>query len=243
MRGMKTSWAERARWRRARWRRALGMSAALHATAIVGVWGGTAVAQWLNWLPTAELPAAPPLELIATTNWDALPSLDHVPATQIEPADSPVGGAFVERQVEQAIDDARKQSPDQQLDRLRELSDQLSDVSSDKSLDELSNQFQKWLGTKPRATQPTDKRVEGPFDFQTAQVHDVRRTERDDGTFRYSVVLLDAAGRSLETELTEAEGEQLYRTFELIKQNPLLEKVYRQVVMSLLDKLLEKPRP
>ena len=56
---------------------------------------------------------------------------------------------------------------------------------------------------------------------------------------RFSV-LLDAAGRTRETELTAAEGEQLYKTWELIKANPLLEKVYRGIVMQLLDKLDRK---
>ena len=46
----------------------------------------------------------------------------------------------------------------------------------------------------------------------------------------------------MDQELGIEEGEQLYRTFQLIKKNPLLEKVYRQVVMGLLDKLTQ-PTP
>jgi hypothetical protein len=46
----------------------------------------------------------------------------------------------------------------------------------------------------------------------------------------------------MESEMTAAEGESAYKTFELIKSNPLLERVYRGVVMSLLDKVL-KPNP
>jgi hypothetical protein len=64
----------------------------------------------------------------------------------------------------------------------------------------------------------------------------------EDGKFKYTAVLIDSAGRTQETEMNAAEGESAFKTFELIKQNPLLERVYRGVVMSLLDKML-KPGP
>ena len=53
--------------------------------------------------------------------------------------------------------------------------------------------------------------------------------------------MLDAHGRTLETPLDAAEGERLFGIFELIKSNPLLERVYRGVVLSLLDKLMKAP--
>jgi hypothetical protein len=67
----------------------------------------------------------------------------------------------------------------------------------------------------------------------------VQRADNGRGGFSYVATLLDAEGRTLDSELTEAEGEQLFRTFELMKANPLLARVYRGVVMGLLDKLLK----
>ena len=66
----------------------------------------------------------------------------------------------------------------------------------------------------------------------------MRREMLENGSFKYIAIMIDSDGRTLETEMTAAEGESAYKTFELIKQNPLLERVYRGVVMSLLDKLM-----
>lgn len=163
------------------------------------------------------------------------PDLDRSPET----ADPLSPDAIVRLRVERAIDDARQLDSGQQLDRLKELSGELNKVSTEESLDQLTTQLQGFLGLKPRANRPADQPAEGPFDIATAQINDVRREELKEGGFKYFAILLDAAGRTQETEIDEETGEQLYRTFELIKTNPLLEKVYRQVVMSLLDKIID----
>lgn len=144
------------------------------------------------------------------------------------------------RRITDSVDDANQLSPDQQRDRLRQLAGQLNDVATDKSVEQLTGTLQQALGVAPRAVRPAEKPVDGEFDFKTAQLHDVRREPLEGGGFRYVTVLLDAAGRTNETELSAAEGEQLYKTWELIKANPLLEKVYRGIVMQLLDKLDRK---
>ncbi len=240
---------------------ALITSAVLHVLAVTGLWIAPSLAHWLAILRPID--AAPqPITFVARAAWDSSPSADPLLEHAIELASNPpekrptapngaedeepgalTADSIVRRRVDQSIADARKLDAPEQLERLRGLTDELNEVSTPESLDQLTDQLQTFLGTKRRATQPAEKPVEGPFDTNTAQVHDVRRLERDDGTYRYVIVLLDSAGRQMETELTDAEGEQLYKTFELIKQNPLLEKVYRQVVMSLLDKMLDKPAP
>lgn len=166
-----------------------------------------------------------------------LRGLDHDQSP--ETADPLSPDAIVRRRVDRAIDDARQLDSRQQLDRLGELSGELNKVSTEESLDQLTTQLQGFLGLKPRATRPTDQPAEGPFDMSTAQIHDVRREELKEGGFKYLAILLDSAGRQMETEIDAETGEQLHRTFELIKTNPLLEKVYRQVVMSLLDKIIQ----
>ena len=61
---------------------------------------------------------------------------------------------------------------------------------------------------------------------------------KDGGGFRYVTVLLDAQGRTVETEVSQQEGEPVYELMQRIKANPLLEQVYRQIVMPLLDQLV-----
>lgn len=158
--------------------------------------------------------------------------------TSSDPLESLSPPSIVQRRVEQSIEQANRLAPEQKLERLSELSGELNKVSTEESLDQLTTQLQGLLGLKPRATEPAEKGAEGPFDMTTAQIHDVRRQELKEGGFLYFAILLDAAGRQQETELDEETGAQLHRTFELIKANPLLEKVYRQVVMSLLDKII-----
>ena len=46
----------------------------------------------------------------------------------------------------------------------------------------------------------------------------------------------------MEIEVSEQEGEPIYETMQRIKANPLLEQVYRQIVMPLLDQLMAAVR-
>ena len=161
------------------------------------------------------------------------------------PADAAPQGqasALVQRELLDSITAAEGRSDEENLDRLKTLSDQLTATSSAESIDQLASSLQRWLGTEERATRPADEPVEGEFDLQTAQLHDIVRDDST-GQVRYTAVLLDAAGRTMESPLTEAEGESVYRVMQLMKQNPLLERVYRGVVLSLLDKLLKQQNP
>ncbi len=153
------------------------------------------------------------------------------------PADAPRSADFVTGELLRSIAAAESQSDDANLDRLEELSDRLAGVSTKESVDQIAASLKGWLGTGERATRPADEPVAGEFDFSTAQLHDVRRDDSG-GAIRYTAILLDAAGRTTESELTPAEGESVYRVMQLMKDNPLLERVYRGVVLSLLDKLM-----
>jgi hypothetical protein len=99
--------------------------------------------------------------------------------------------------------------------------------------------FRQWLGTGKRAEQPSDKPVEGEFDFGTAQLHDVRREQTPEAGYAYFAILVDAAGRRYESSMDPLEGESTYKTMQLVKANPLLEKVYRGIVMGVLDDLIK----
>lgn len=213
--------------------------------------------------PLAEPPAPPPVEINAFTphpdNWLAKESVDisHLEAAQADPrwamltdpevANRPAeeqaaASSFLDQKLMQSIKDAEARSEEENQERLRQLTNQLNDVSTQESVADVTAQLSKLLGTTARATEPAKEPVAGEFDIDTAQLHDVRRERLENGTFKYTAILIDSAGRTQETEMTAAEGESAYKTFELMKQNPLLERVYRGVVMSLLDKVL-KPAP
>lgn len=55
---------------------------------------------------------------------------------------------------------------------------------------------------------------------------------------QYEAVLVDAKGESIVVPLSEEEGESLHRIFRLVKSNPLLEQIYRDMAAPLLDKFL-----
>ncbi len=85
------------------------------------------------------------------------------------------------------------------------------------------------------------KKVEADrFDADSAQIDDCRKSEAEDGTVRYFATLVDARGNSIEVEMKGKEGEQTYRTMRMIKNNPLMEMIYRGSVMPLMDRKLEQ---
>jgi hypothetical protein len=146
---------------------------------------------------------------------------------------------WVQARVRAEIAAAENAPQEDQLARLTVLSGQLESISTAESVDSLTTRLAGLLGTERRAEQPAAQPVAGEFDFDAAQIHDVKRTDDGRGGFAYTAILLDAQGRTLETPLSPAEGEQLYKVMELVKANPLLERIYRGLVMSLLDKTLK----
>lgn len=163
---------------------------------------------------------------------------------EVQVAESPevISDDVVAERISDAVEQAQQLDDDQKVDRLTVLAERLEDVSSQQSIDELAGAFQQWLGTSSRASEPAAEPPPGDFDFDTAQLHDVRRMEPDDGGVRYLIVMLDAAGRTVEIEVSREEGETAYQTMQRLKSFPLAEKLYRQITMPLLDKLIQTGR-
>jgi hypothetical protein len=177
---------------------------------------------------------------IARLSADAVPpelQADLLHPNQPDP-NSP-SGKWVAARMLAEIARSEQLSDDEQLARLKSLTGQLNRIATEDSVTEVSGQLASLLGTEDRAKRPAAEPVAGEFDFDTAQVHDVRRIEQGPGQFTYVAILLDAQGRTVESPLTPTEGEQLYKVMELVKSNPLLERIYRGVAMSLLDKLMK----
>ena len=106
-----------------------------------------------------------------------------------------------------------------------------------KSVDEISNYLQGVAGSK-RATEARTPAEKKPFDPTTAQFDDVLKQTDESGNTIYVAILIDAHGTAVEMDMDEASGAQMYRTMKLIKSNPLLERIYRQMVMGIVDQLL-----
>jgi len=165
------------------------------------------------------------------------------PASSVESAHGDSDGDLHER-LDESIEAASRQSETERLEQLDAMAQRIESVSSEKSLDKLSGRLGDWLELDERASQPQAEAstrandAEGEFDVETAQLHDVIRESAADG-WQYSCVLLDAAGRTRQIPLSEAEGRPMYEVMQRIKASPLLERVYRQLAMPLLDQLLD----
>ncbi len=146
---------------------------------------------------------------------------------------------FVSVELMRIAREAERRSTDENLAKLEQLSERLTDVSTEKSVADINARLRQVLGAEARAAEPSAAPVKGEFDFGTAQLHDVKREKDASGVWVYTAILVDSAGRKFESPMDPSGGETAYRTMLLIKSNPLLEKVYRGVVMSILDQALE----
>lgn len=83
------------------------------------------------------------------------------------------------------------------------------------------------------------------FDADSAQIDSCERIakdEKDGGGWRYVATLVDANGNSMKVELPESEGASTWRTMQMLKENPVMNAIYRNAVMPLLDRKLEKEK-
>ncbi len=232
--------------------RSCAFSATLHTGLMVCVvwWGTPAWVQRAATKPVVQTIVAYQADALLedTAAWEAVGADPAAPSSAPQvpdlangeprlPADSPGLAEFARKRFEQARRQAEDAAPEQQLDDLESLARRLERVSNEQSVQELTGTLSGWLGADERAAPAGDANRDGTeFDVGTAQISDVKQVSTDDGV-TYVAVLVDARGNSIETPLDEADGPQLYKTFQLIKRFPLLESVYRKAVMGLLDKL------
>ncbi|HJN11889.1 MAG TPA: hypothetical protein QF564_24605 [Pirellulaceae bacterium] len=160
----------------------------------------------------------------------------------------------IQQRFEESLAATEQLNEAERLEALDDATDRLARISSETSIDEVAKRLQSWLGLTPRAEKPGEENLaaqevpldpaatEGEFDFNTAQLHDVKRVVVPDSRPQYLCVLLDARGRTMEVPLSEAEGEPIYSLMEKIKANPLLEQIYRQLAMPLLDEMVKAER-
>ncbi len=221
-----------ARWT---WRLSVWLSVAVHVAILVAL-------VWIPYHYWREQPDDPTKPAASTTadGSEARAPEPLPPAPKIpEPED--LSSERVQRQLDEMIEQAERLTPEEQRERLDRLGRRFEEISSPEHVERIAERMQEWLGTEARASAPAAEPVEGSFDHNTGQVHDVQLTNVN-GTKRYQVVLVDAKGRTLEVEVDDDVGQQLHEVFVMIKKYPLLEEVYRRVAMPLLDQLLEQQR-
>ena len=157
----------------------------------------------------------------------------------VGPESPTVPADLLRSNVEKAIAKSESLDEQEQLDKLGEQIEKLDATVAEESIDELTGRFHEWTGTEQRASQPAGHPVEGTFDSHTAQFHDVTRIKGPDDRWQYRSILVDAEGRTLEVDLDPEDGRRVYETMQRLRGSPLAEKLYRQIAMPLLDKILK----
>jgi hypothetical protein len=140
------------------------------------------------------------------------------------------------RDIKAQIAKAEARGDTENLERLQKLTQELNRSSSTKSVEEMSEYFGGLFGR--RASAPVERASELEFDVSTAQIHEVSRQEDGAGGYAYLLVMVDAKGVAREVPIDAQTGERLYKTMKMIKSNPLLERVYRNILMGILDQVL-----
>lgn len=169
--------------------------------------------------------------------------------------------AWMRRELAHELQHVEEQPASASVERLEELAGRLQRSSTESRVLAITDRIAQALGTAERPTasdrgdlpraipkpppSPAGEQssVTGePFDFSRSQFDNVFKQVDDNGQVNYTGILIDPEGRTLEVELEPAEGEELYRLFETIRRFPLLEQVYRKLVMSLLDRMVDENR-
>lgn len=249
------------------WRRAWGSSFAIHGVAIGlaigwmlladtdlpseskarlevdGGWGATPTLEATMHVPRPQSAGAGSETATAGVDEGWEPAMARAASGESLPSDTKDGvSSFVRRRIDQSIEQGKSQSQEENLEQLSKLGRRLSSSSNPENVDAIASFLSGVVGD--RATEPNPEMQQQPFDVDTAQIHQVRR-ERDDaaGEYRYLAIMIDRKGTTMELELDRESGKQLDKTMKLIESNPLLERVYRKILMGILDQALRNSSP
>lgn len=124
---------------------------------------------------------------------------------------------------------------------LREMAVRLQTISNERNVSAMAERIGAALGISgaspapPVAAEPSLE-----FDHKSAQIQDVTSSTNADGQTQYVALMIDSQGVRMEVMLDDKDGRELIRLFQLMRDFPLLEKVYRSVVMGVLDRMLQE---
>lgn len=178
---------------------------------------------------TASTDAATPVA--EARRADPVTASSQLPSTEVPPEQ-------IEASIASQIDAVTTLPDERKLSELEKNLSRLEAIASEESVRDVTTTIAASLGLKPgpvAANQPPD----GPFDSDSAQILDVKREKDSRGQWQYISVLVDAKGRTQEVPLPETEGETAFQTFEQLKQYPIADGIYRQVVMPMIQKMIQ----
>lgn len=164
-------------------------------------------------------------------------------APMVEPDEAFDWKAFAVTRFRRSFDVASDRTVDEQESKLDRLEWMLGHTSNEERVGEMAASLSDWLGASsrkpPAGDEPAVDLADDPeFDPLTAQVHEVLVETAADGSEAYVLVMADAEGRLSRMPTDPENGRQLKRVLDRIQGNPLLETLYRDVVMGLLDRML-----
>lgn len=203
-----------------------------------GRWGAPKSPETSFELKGAELRGAELRGADADERWTQVIESSREQRTLPNPGTSELS-SFVQKQIDRSVADGRRRTASENEDKLSRLGRRLSETSSTENVDQMAEFLGGMVGQRSGSARPGE--VARPFDVDTAQIDRVRKEEDPRGGVRYVATLIDAQGATTELELDPESGAQLYKTMKLIESNPLLERIYRKIVMGFLDQMLSKP--
>jgi hypothetical protein len=153
----------------------------------------------------------------------------------------------IRKSVESQISEARKVPDEVKLSSLEKNLKRLDAVADPSSVQQLTETIATTMGLDSQAYQPraSDQQVASspsetpPFDFQTAQLMDVKRQMGEDGQWFYESEMVDRGGNTMTVPMSRTEGAKMYDVFAKINQYPMAAGIYRSVVMPMLQKMIE----
>lgn len=171
--------------------------------------------------------------------WSEVMETSRAAQTTIIAKSDSESASFLQRQVERSVADGKRRSETDNQDKLTRLSRRLTESSNEENVDRIADFLEGMMGARDEPSELDSPSQ--PFEFETAQIDRVRKETDSQGNVHYHATLVDAHGAKMELELDSETGASLYKTLKIIESNPLLERVYRRIVMGFLDQMLRQP--
>ncbi len=183
----------------------------------------------------------------STTHPGADPRSPQMASEAPSPREPSRASRAVSEQIQQSIDQqiARSETLDdaQKLDELEQNLSRIERIASEESVEEMTSKIAQSLGLDRDQYGAKTATAPGEIDLDSAQIQDVSRTKNELGEWEYEAILLDSQGRTSSVPMTSSEGAPMFDTFEKIKQYPMAEGMYRQIIMPLIQKLIKAEAP
>ena len=117
---------------------------------------------------------------------------------------------------------------------LDRMTRRLETFVSPESLGEITRRLQSEFGPSAALQVVARDADRAEFDAESAHIQDAYR---DTTTQTYIAVLVDRAGQRLDVPLDDVQGERLAGLMRWMKSHPLVDGIYRNIVMGILDRM------